>query len=306
MNGIVIRNTGSSYVVLTSDGCEMECHVKGNFRVRGIRSTNPVAVGDKVEIQLQSDNSAWITEIQERKNYIIRRSTNLSKQSHIIAANLDLAALIITVNHPITSLTFIDRFLATAEAYNVPACLIINKIDIYSDLELQSMQQITDLYQSIGYKVFSVSAIDKKSVEFLKQMFDDKIVLLSGNSGVGKSTMLNSLLGEHVTRIGEISIAHNKGMHTTTFSQMYPLNNGWIIDTPGIKGFGTIDMKKTEIGHYFRDIFRLSQRCKYSDCLHIDEPNCAVLSALENGTLPISRYESYLSVLNDIDENKYR
>ncbi len=306
MKGLVIRNTGSSYIVQTDGGKQLECHVKGNFRVRGIRSTNPVAVGDRVIIDIQKDGSAWIIDIEDRKNYIIRRATNLSKQSHIIAANIDLAALLLTVNHPITSLTFVDRFLATAQAYSVPACLIINKMDLYSDNEIQYVEQLKVMYKSIGYPVYYISAFDKESVDSVRALFADKIVLLSGNSGVGKSTLLNCLLGENLARTGEISEVHNKGMHTTTFSQMYPFAGGWIIDTPGIKGFGTLDMKKTEIGHYFPDIFRISHDCKYSDCLHIDEPDCAVLKALDDGTLAISRYESYLSILNDYDESKYR
>ena len=306
MKGLVVRNTGSSYIVQTDDRRQLECHVKGNFRVRGIRSTNPVAVGDRVEIDIQKDGSVWIVDIEERKNYIVRRATNLSKQSHIIAANIDLAALLLTVNHPITSLTFIDRFLATAQAYSVPACLIINKIDLYSDEESDYVEHLKQLYESIGYPVYFISALNSDGIKEIESLFAGKIVLLSGNSGVGKSTLLNSLLGENIARTGEISEVHNKGMHTTTFSQMYPYTDGWIIDTPGIKGFGTLDMKKTEIGHYFPDIFKIAHDCKYSDCLHIDEPDCAVLKALENGQLALSRYESYLSILNDYDESKYR
>lgn len=306
MKGLVVRNTGSSYIVQTDDQRQLECHVKGNFRVRGIRSTNPVAVGDRVDIDIQKDGSVWIVDIEERKNYIVRRATNLSKQSHIIAANIDLAALLLTVNHPITSLTFIDRFLATAQAYSVPVCLIINKIDLYSDEESDYVEHLKQLYESIGYPVYFISALNSDGIKEVEALFAGKIVLLSGNSGVGKSTLLNSLLGENIARTGEISEVHNKGMHTTTFSQMYPYTDGWIIDTPGIKGFGTLDMKKTEIGHYFPDIFKIAHDCKYSDCLHIDEPDCAVLKALENGQLALSRYESYLSILNDYDESKYR
>lgn len=304
--GLVIRNTGSSYIVLLDNNTHIECHVKGNFRVRGIRSTNPVAVGDRVCVQEMPDGTAWITDLQDRKNYIIRRATNLSKQSHIIAANIDMAALVITVNHPVTSLTFIDRFLATAQAYNVPACLIINKEDLYSDTEKQQVEHIKQLYLSIGYPVYIISAIKPEAQQTLEGLFRNKIVLLSGNSGVGKSTLLNSILGEEVTRTGEISTAHNKGMHTTTFSQMYPYAGGWLIDTPGIKGFGTLDMKKAEISHYFPEIFCMSQHCRYSDCTHTDEPDCAVISALEEGKIALSRYESYLSIINDYDENKYR
>ena len=304
-SGLVIRNTGSSYEVLLDNGGQIECHVKGNFRVRGIRSTNPVAVGDRVTVQIMPDNTAWITDLHDRKNYIIRRATNLSKYSHIIAANIDLAALIVTVNHPITSLVFIDRFLATAEAYNIPACLIINKSDLYNQEETDYAEKLKQLYESIGYSVIIISALKSDTTQ-LSSIFAGKTVLLSGNSGVGKSTLLNLMLGEEVTRTGNISAAHNKGMHTTTFSQMYAYAGGWIIDTPGIKGFGTLDMKKSEVGHYFRDIFSLSRNCRYGDCLHIDEPQCAVIEALENNKLALSRYESYLSILDDCTESKYR
>ena len=304
-SGLVIRNTGSSYEVLLDNGGQIECHVKGNFRVRGIRSTNPVAVGDRVTVQIMPDNTAWITDLHDRKNYIIRRATNLSKYSHIIAANIDLAALIVTVNHPITSLVFIDRFLATAEAYNIPACLIINKSDLYNQEETDYAEKLKQLYESIGYSVIIISALNADTTQ-LSSIFAGKTVLLSGNSGVGKSTLLNLMLGEEVTRTGNISAAHNKGMHTTTFSQMYAYAGGWIIDTPGIKGFGTLDMKKSEVGHYFRDIFSLSRNCRYGDCLHIDEPQCAVIEALENNKLALSRYESYLSILDDCTESKYR
>ena len=306
MKGLVIRNTGSSYFVLTDDGRQIECYVKGNFRIRGIRATNPVAVGDRVEVQQQNDGTAWIKEIEDRQNYIIRRSTNLSKQSHIIAANVDLAALVVTVNHPITSLVFIDRFLATAQAYRVPACLIVNKADLYGEEDLLAVEQWKQIYEHLGYQVYVISAIEVQTKEQLSELFSGKKVLLSGNSGVGKSTILNLLLGENVARTGQISQAHNKGMHTTTFSEMYPYNDGWIIDTPGIKGFGTLDMQKTEVGHYFPEIFHYAAECKYSDCLHIDEPDCAVVRALENGDIALSRYESYLSILEDCNESKYR
>lgn len=306
MKGLVIRNTGSSYFVLTDDGRQIECYVKGNFRIRGIRATNPVAVGDRVEVQQQNDGTAWIKEIEDRQNYIIRRSTNLSKQSHIIAANVDLAALVVTVNHPITSLVFIDRFLATAQAYRVPACVIVNKADLYDEKDLLAVEQWKQVYEHLGYQVYVISAIEAEAKEQLSELFSGKKVLLSGNSGVGKSTILNLLLGENVARTGQISQAHNKGMHTTTFSEMYPYNDGWIIDTPGIKGFGTLDMQKTEVGHYFPEIFHYAAECKYSDCLHIDEPDCAVVRALENGDIALSRYESYLSILEDCNESKYR
>ncbi len=291
-----------------------ECYVKGNFRIRGIRSTNPIAVGDNVTVEQQADGTNWIVDIDERKNYIIRRSTNLSKESHILAANLDQAALIVTINHPITNLVFVDRFLATAEAYRVPACIIFNKIDLLREDELAQLAEVRALYESLGYKTIAISAIEISScastMEQLHALFAGKVTLLSGNSGVGKSTLLNALLGENRARTGAISTAHNKGMHTTTFSEMYALNDkqstGWIIDTPGIKGFGVLDMQKEEVGHYFKEIFRVSQDCRFSNCTHTGEPNCAVIKAVEEGEIALSRFDSYLSMLGDIEETKYR
>ncbi len=285
-----------------------ECHVKGNFRIRGIRSTNPVAVGDYVTVEQQADGTNWIVDIDERKNYIIRRSTNLSKESHILAANLDQAALIVTIKHPITNLVFVDRFLATAEAYRVPACIIFNKIDLLSENELRQLAELRALYESLGYKTIAISAKDLAgdAQHCLCELLNGKVTLLSGNSGVGKSTLLNALLGEERARTGAISTAHNKGMHTTTFSEMYVYEEGWIIDTPGIKGFGVLDMQKEEVGHYFKEIFRISQDCRFSNCTHTGEPACAVVKAVEEGKIALSRFESYLSMLGDIEETKYR
>ena len=355
MKGLVIKSTGTSYVVFFEDGSTLDCRVKGNFRIRGIRSTNPVAIGDYVEVvkgdtPAQGDATHWITEVYDRRNYIIRRSTNLSHESHILAANIDLAALMVTVNHPKTSTTFIDRFLATCEAYRVPACLVFNKVDLLTDNERQQLADLRALYEGIGYKTYAISALDTRTEDFraLLNVFAGGIEhpspdmappslrgiggvpmgigrgsLLSGNSGVGKSTLLNAVLGREVTRTGTISTAHNKGMHTTTFSEMYPLpstlnsqlhstlnsqhsTQSWLIDTPGIKGFGILDMQREEVGHYFREIFRIGRDCRYSDCLHIDEPGCTVCEAVKNGDIAFSRYESYLSMLGDITENKYR
>ena len=314
MRGLVIKSTGSSYIVRMDDGTNVECHIKGNFRIRGIRSTNPVAVGDFVEVQTLADGTNWIKEIEERKNYIIRKSTNLSKESHILAANVDQVALIVTVNHPVTSTTFIDRFLATCEAYRVRAILIFNKIDLLTEEELAQLAELRALYESIGYETLAISAKNLSPfTSHLSPLFEGKTTLLSGNSGVGKSTLLNALFGKEMTRTGKISDAHDKGMHTTTFSEMYqlPMTNdqsaeGWIIDTPGIKGFGTIDFQKDEVSHYFREIFAAGRDCRFGNCTHTNEPGCAVQDKLITGDIAISRYESYLSILNDATEGKYR
>ena len=253
MKGLVIKTTGSSYIVRMNDGLDAECHVKGNFRIRGIRSTNPVAVGDYVTVE-----DGWIMDVEERRNYIIRKSTNLSKESHILAANIDQVALIVTVNHPVTSTTFIDRFLATCEAYRVRAILIFNKIDLLAEEETKQLKALRELYEQLDYPTLEISAISCQPSDVLP-LFEGNTTLLSGNSGVGKSTLLNALFGKEMTRTGKISDAHDKGMHTTTFSEMYFLDNGAIIDTPGIKGFGTIDFEREEVSHYFREIFQTSR-----------------------------------------------
>ena len=307
MKGFVIKNTGSWYSVKTDDGKVVECKIKGNFRLKGIRSTNPVAVGDHVEIALNQEGTAFITHIDERRNYIIRKSQNLSKQSHIIAANVDQAFLIVTVNYPQTSTTFIDRFLASAEAYSVPVVLVFNKRDILSDDERHYQQSMVHLYETIGYECREISAATGEGVEGLHKLLKGKITLLSGNSGVGKSTLINQILPEANLRTAEISDAHNTGMHTTTFSEMLELpEGGYIIDTPGIKGFGTFDMEPEELTSYFREIFHFSKDCKFSNCTHTHEPGCAVLKALEDHYIAQSRYQSYLGMFEDKDENKYR
>lgn len=316
MRGLVIKSTGSSYIVRLDDGLDVECRIKGNFRIRGIRSTNPIAVGDYVqvtgyELRVTGEDSCWITDVEERRNYIIRRSTNLSKESHIIAANIDQVALIVTVNHPVTSTTFIDRYLATCEAYRVPAILIFNKIDLLNDDELEQLASLRDLYEGLGYPTVELSAINLQPSGLLP-LLEGKTTLLSGNSGVGKSTLLNALFGREMTRTGKISDAHDKGMHTTTFSEMYFLPKGALIDTPGIKGFGGIDMQRDEVSHYFREIFRIGHNCRFSNCTHTGEPGCAVQDAVFNEDLEaseriaMSRFESYLSLLGDCTENKYR
>jgi ribosome biogenesis GTPase len=328
VKGLVIKNTGSWYVVRTDDGQLFDCKVKGNFRLRGIRSTNPVAVGDRVSIvQQPTANSqqpmAFITDIEDRRNYIIRKASNLSKQSHIIAANVDQAALIVTVSHPETSTTFIDRFLASAEAYRVPVVLIFNKTDIYSEDDTRYLTALVTLYESLGYPCLCCSATTGEGIAEIYQTFVGKTTLLSGNSGVGKSTLLNRLIPDANVKTAEISAAHDTGMHTTTFSEMYTLPpipdsqlstfnsqlstfNSYIIDTPGIKGFGTFDMERTEVAHYFREIFQTGQECRFGNCTHTTEPGCAVLLAVEEHRIAQSRYTSYLSMLEDKDADRYR
>lgn len=302
MHGLVIKNTGSWYTVLTDDGQLFDCKVKGNFRIKGIRSTNPVAVGDRVTV----NDEGWIVDIDDRRNYIIRKSINLSKQSHIIAANVDQALLVVTVTSPQTSTTFIDRFLASAEAYRVPVVLVFNKTDLL-DADAQHYQQmLITLYETVGYECRPISAETGDGVEDLRPLLEGKITLLSGNSGVGKSTLINRLVPGANLRTAEISDAHQTGQHTTTFSEMIPINGGWLIDTPGIKGFGTFDMEPEELTGYFREIFRFSKDCRFSNCTHTHEPGCAVLQALENHYIAQSRYQSYLSMLDDKEESKYR
>lgn len=305
--GLVIKNTGSWYIVKTNDNKLISCKIKGNFRLKGIRSTNPVAVGDHVKISINPEGTAFITDIEDRKNYIIRKASNLSKQSHIIAANIDRCLLFITINYPETSTTFIDRFLASAEAYRVPISLVFNKTDFYSEEELQRMDNLISLYTHIGYPCYRISALQNKGTETLAQEIKKGITLLSGHSGVGKSTFINALLPHLQLKTGEISTAHHTGTHTTTFSEMFPISeNGYIIDTPGIKGFGTFDMKDEEVGHYFKEIFAFSSQCKYGDCTHRHEPGCAVRKAVANHEISESRYLSYLNILEDKDESKYR
>ncbi|MCM1107424.1 MAG: ribosome small subunit-dependent GTPase A [Clostridium sp.] len=315
MHGLVIKNTGSWYVVRTDDNRLFQCKVKGNFRLKGIRSTNPVAVGDRVDIEPNPEGTAFITAIHERRNYIIRRASNLSKQSHILAANVDLACLVVTVSHPETSTTFIDRFLASAEAYRIPVTLVFNKVDLYDEADRSYLDALVNLYESIGYRCLACSALQATGIDELRHHLAGRVTLFSGNSGVGKSTLLNTLLPEANARTADISAAHDTGMHTTTFSEMYALPRpsdtpdalqGYIIDTPGIKGFGTFDMEREEVAHYFKEIFQWSAQCRYGNCTHTHEPACAVRQAVEDHYISQSRYTSYLSMLDDKDETKYR
>lgn len=307
MKGLVVKNTGSWYQVVTDDNQLFECRIKGNLRLQEIRSTNPIAVGDFVLFEVGTDGTGVIREICERRNYIVRKSSNLSKQSHILASNLDLALLVATINFPITSVVFIDRFLASAEAYRVPAVLVFNKVDLYTPEEHDTLTQLTKLYESLGYKVFVTSALAPETTNVLTSYLKGKTTLISGNSGVGKSTLINALAPESLAKTGRISDYHNKGMHTTTFSEMFHLQDGGrIIDTPGIKGFGTVDMDVDEISHYFKEIFVESRKCRFSNCKHINEPGCAVMTAVDNQSISASRYQSYLSMLNDCDSGKYR
>lgn len=307
MHGLIIKNTGSWYTVKTDDGRIVECKVKGNFRLKGIRSTSPVAVGDYVDIIMNAEGTALISAIDDRKNYIIRKASNLSKQSQIIAANLDQALLIITIKQPETSTTFIDRFLAGAEAYRVPVVLVFNKTDLLNDDERRYQQQMIELYETIGYPCIEISAETGMGINQLQTLLKQKVTLVSGNSGVGKSTLINAIIPHAEQRTAEISNAHGTGMHTTTFSEMIELaEGGYLIDTPGIKGFGTFDIERGELTSYFKEIFEFSKDCKFNNCTHTHEPGCAVLQAVENHYISVSRYQSYLNMLEDKDDSKYR
>lgn len=309
MWGLVIRNTGNNYLVRTDEGTDMSCLAKGNFRLKGIRSTSPVVVGDRVKIDTNPDGTAYITDIEDRKNYIVRRASNLSKHSHILAANIDLALLCVTVRLPETTTVFIDRFLVTAEAYSVPVYLVFNKTDIYDNEDLEYVDGLIHLYSTIGYKCIKTSVITGEGMDEVRELLRGKNTLLAGHSGVGKSSMVNMLQRDTTTtrKVGKISDYHSKGMHTTTFSEMIELENGgFVIDTPGIKGFGTIDMTTAEVSHYFPEIFRISSKCKFYNCLHLNEPDCAVIKAVENRYISQSRYQSYLNILEDMNEGKYR
>jgi len=305
--GIVIKSTGSWYSV-KSDTDVIECRIKGRLRMQGLRSTNPVTVGDMVIFQYnEQEGIGVIKEIKARKNHFTRRSINLSKASHVIAANIDRAILIATVNYPETSTTFIDRFLVTTEAYDIPALLIFNKVDRYDEKDMARLEELKNLYENIGYQCLSISATEKINTEQLRELLKDKVSLLSGHSGVGKSTLINAISPELDLKTSEISDYHLAGKHTTTYSEMFDLPfGGQIIDTPGIKGIGTLDFEKGEVYHFFPEFFELAKACKFYNCTHLHEPGCAVVKALEEGNVALSRYESYLSILEDNAEEKYR
>lgn len=307
MQGTVYKSTGSWYSVKSANGTFYDCRIKGKFRIKGIKSTNPVSVGDVVRFELDLTDGreqGVITEIRDRKNYIIRKSVNLSKQTHIIAANLDQVFLIITLNNPVTFTNFIDRFLVTAEAYHIPAILLFNKIDTYNEEELAEIKYLAALYRDVGYTCLGISAVTGKNVDQVKQLMTDKTSMFSGHSGVGKSTLVNAIEPQLNLKTKDISAQHLQGQHTTTFAEMFDLQFGArIIDTPGIKGFGIVDMEKEEIGDYFPEFFKLKSECKFNNCLHLDEPNCAVKMALDEDRIAWSRYRSYVQMISGEQEN---
>lgn len=305
--GVVLKSTGSSYKVLLEGGNIIDCSVKGKLRIRELRITNPIAVGDTVLFEIgYKNNSGIITEVVDRRNYILRKATNLSKHSQIIAANIDQVFLMITIILPETPVEFIDRFLITAEAYRVPAKIIINKTDLYKEDDIAKMKYLEAMYTKIGYECFRLSLKDQTNLETLKELMKDKVSLISGNSGVGKTTLLNSFNPALNLKTAEISGYHKQGKHITTFPEMHKMPfGGFIIDTPGIRGFGVVDMKKNEIYHFFREIFKISKDCRFNNCLHLDEPGCAVRKAVETGGIDFLRYKSYLNIL-DGDNDKYR
>ncbi|MBP5650498.1 MAG: ribosome small subunit-dependent GTPase A [Bacteroidales bacterium] len=310
MKGLVVKSTGSWYEVRQEDGSVIPCRLRGQFRIKGIKNTNPVVVGDFVQYELEKDGNGWITTIEPRKNYIDRKSTKLSKISHLIASNIDQAFLVVTLKEPRTSLGFIDRFLLAAEGFRIPVCLVFNKIDLYSNVEtfhetslMNTVDELEKLYEGIGYKTLRTSTVTMEGIESLKQLMQGKTVLFSGHSGVGKSALIKAVAPEMDIKIGEISSVHNKGKHTTTFAQMYPIESvdGFIIDTPGIKEFGLIQYSKEEIRDYFPEIRQYNNCCRFDNCMHVHEPGCAVLKAVEEGKIPSSRYLNYLAILQDDD-----
>lgn len=307
MTGLVYKSTGSWYTIKTELGETYECRIKGKFRIKGIKSTNPIAVGDWVDFELETDNnkeSGIIHNIHDRTNYIVRKSVNLSKQTHIISANIDLVFLMITINNPPTLTSFIDRFLVTANAYSIKTVLLFNKIDTYDEETLLEVKYLAHLYRKIGYECIGVSAITGKNVDQVKSLMRDKVSLFSGHSGVGKSTLVNAIEPMLNIKTKEISAQHMQGQHTTTFAEMFDLSFGAkIIDTPGIKGFGVVDMDKEEVGDYFPEFFALKQNCKFNNCLHLQEPKCAIKKALDNDEIAFSRYRSYVQIIEGEDEH---
>ncbi|MFC4738852.1 ribosome small subunit-dependent GTPase A [Flavobacterium ponti] len=309
MTGTVYKSTGSWYTVKTNENKFFECRIKGKFRMQGIKSTNPIAVGDVVDFDVDNVDEAnigTIHNIHERKNYIVRKSVNLSKQTHIIAANIDVVFLLVTINNPVTTTSFIDRFLVTAEAYGIEAVVVFNKIDTYKENTLDEQLFLQYTYEQIGYKCLRVSATENKGLDQLKEMMIGKVSMFSGHSGVGKSTLVNALEPTLNLKTKQISDQHQQGLHTTTFAEMFDLSfDARIIDTPGIRGFGIVDMEKQEIGDYFPEFFALKENCKFNNCLHKEEPQCAIKDALENDEIAWSRYKTYLQLLEG-DEDNYR
>ena len=305
--GLVLKSTGSNYKVLDRTGITLDCSVKGKLRMKELHTTNPIAVGDNVLFEIDKKNSSGIiTEVLDRKNYILRKATNLSRHSQIIAANIDQVFLMVTIILPETPVEFIDRFLITAEAYRIPARIIINKTDLYGEAEIEKMNYMESMYGKIGYECIRLSLIDKTNLDALRDQMKDKITLISGYSGVGKTTLLNTLNPAIKLKTAEISDYHKQGKHITTFPEMHKMPfGGFVIDTPGIRGFGVVDMEKNEIYHFFREIFNVSRHCRFNNCLHLDEPGCAVRTAVENGDIDFLRYRSYLNIM-DGDDRKYR
>jgi ribosome biogenesis GTPase len=305
LKGVVTKSTGSWYTIYTENGKYIDCRLKGKFRIKGIKSTNPVAVGDFVNYEFEDNKETGIIDkIFDRKNYIIRKSVNLSKQTHIIAANIDIAFLLITIDNPPTFTGFIDRFLATAEAYNIKAILLFNKLDMYTDDELEQVAMLDAIYTDIGYKCIPISATKKMNIDEVKALMKDKTTMFSGHSGVGKTTLINAIEPTLDLKTKEVSKQHKQGMHTTTFAEMFQLSfGGFIIDTPGIKGFGVVDFEPEQITDYFPEFFKLKSKCKFNNCLHINEPKCAVKDALEKEEIAYSRYNSYLQMIEGDDEN---
>ena len=305
--GVVIRSTGSWYSVRVSKDEIAEVRIKGKFRNAGIKTTNPIAVGDNVVFELHENGDGVINEILPRKNYIIRKSVNLSKQAHIIASNIDQAMLVVTLRSPATSTGFIDRFLVTAEAYHIPTIILFNKVDVYSSEELQMLDNLRSIYEQIGYDCYAISALNSNDADLIGKLMCDKVTLLSGHSGVGKSTLVNTIDNTLNLKTASVSASHNKGKHTTTFAEMFELKNGgFIIDTPGIKGFGLVDFSKEDLGHYFIEFREFMKSCKFNNCQHIKEPKCEVIKACNNGLVASSRYESYLTMWNEDEMETYR